>query len=88
MRDRLTAVRDRLGFAELAIVGVVLFAFLIGGVIGGTPVTIFRTCSGMLQAECPPDKWVQLNPTAGLFSAASAVLLLIVIDRVMRLRAR
>ncbi len=88
MPDRLRALRDRLGFAELTLVGVVVFAFLIGGLIGGTPVTIFRTCSGLLQGECPPDKWVALNPAAGLLAAVGAVFALIVLDAVMRLRRR
>lgn len=88
MRERLRTLRDRLGFAELALVGVVVFAFLIGGLIGGTPVRIFRTCSGIVQAECPPDEWVALNPAAGLLVAAAMALALTVLDLVMRRRQR
>jgi hypothetical protein len=88
MFERLRGLRERLGFAELAIVFIVVMAFVIGGLIGGTPVVILRTCSGMGPGECPPDEWVAVNPAAGLVAAAGAVLALIALDRVMKLRLR
>ena len=82
MLGRLGAFREGLGFAELAIAFIVVMAFAIGGLIGGTSVTILGSCSG----ACPSDTWVALNPAAGLLAAATVVVALIAIDRFMRRR--
>lgn len=84
MRERLGSLRTRLGFAELATVGAVVLAFLIGGLIGGTPVTIFRVCSGLVQRECPPDEYIALNPAAGLLAVTLAIVTLLVLDQITR----
>jgi hypothetical protein len=87
VRDRFRAFRDRLGFAELASVGVLVLAFLIGGVIGGTPVTILSVCGGF-GAECPNDEYIALNPASGLLAAALAIVALLVLDQILRRRQR
>jgi hypothetical protein len=88
MRERLGALRNRLGFAELASVGVLVLSFLIGGVIGGTPVTILPVCSGFNQAACEAriDVYIALNPATGLLAVALAIVALLVLDRILRRR--
>jgi hypothetical protein len=85
VRDRFRTLRDRLGFADLATVGVLVLAFLIGGVVGGTRVTILSVCGGF-GAECPNDEYIALNPATGLLAAALAIVVLLVLDRVTRHR--
>ena len=86
MRERVRSLRDRLGFSELAIGYIVVLAFVIGGVIGGTPVTILAACGGF--GECRNDEYIALNPAAGLLLAAGVALALTVLDLVMRRRQR
>jgi hypothetical protein len=86
MRERLGALRNRLGFAELATVAVLGLAFLVGGLIGGSPRRLLQVCGGIMEVECPPVDWVEVNPGAGLVAAVIAGTALLVLDQIMRRR--
>ena len=56
--------------------GVVVAVFLVGGLLWGDPIEVLNTCSG---GDCPPTRYIALDPVAGMVFAFVAAVVLVTI---------
>ncbi len=78
--------RDRDIAAWVTFVGVVVAAFLVGGLLWGEPMEVLNSCSG--GGDCPPTHYVDLDLAAGAVFGLGAAGVLLTIGVLRQRRSR